>query len=89
MFSSPCRYAEAEELPKCGRLVAQFEEKKEDFEADGEEMALTKAAYWLYTTDTWVFDQVNNALMNDTGIALSDLGAYIKVPSPVCLLFTQ
>mmetsp|Transcript_28803 Transcript_28803/g.51702 ORF Transcript_28803/g.51702 Transcript_28803/m.51702 type:complete len:989 (-) Transcript_28803:130-3096(-) len=73
------RYAEAEELPKCSRLVAQFEEKTEDFEADGEEMALAKAAYWLYTTDTWVFDQVNNALMNDTGIALSDLGAYIKV----------
>ena len=38
-----------------------------------------QACFWLYSTDSWVFERVNNALMNDSGVALTDLGPYIKV----------
>eukprot|EP00667_Euglena_gracilis_P001254 EG_transcript_1253 len=74
------RYAAAEELPKCARLLAEFREKLEDFEVAGDvpEAALAKAAYWLYTTDSWVYERANSALMNDSGIALSDLGPYLR-----------
>lgn len=74
------RYAEAEELPKCSRLLAQMAEKMEDFQGEGDsaECALAKACFWLYSTDSWVFERVNNALMNDSGVALTDLGPYIK-----------
>eukprot|EP00668_Euglena_longa_P014422 GGOE01018412.1.p1 GENE.GGOE01018412.1~~GGOE01018412.1.p1 ORF type:complete len:985 (+),score=336.01 GGOE01018412.1:29-2956(+) len=75
------RYATAEELPKCARLMSEFREKLEDFEAAGDspETSMAKATYWLYTTDSWVYERVNSALMNDSGIALSDLGPCIRV----------
>jgi len=70
-------YATLQDPPLDDNIIQLYQDKAREFEADQGSKAFPMSLFWLYTTESWVYKEVNKVLREDS-ISMTMLAPYMK-----------